>query len=400
MKILHTSDWHIGCKLYNSEFEKEHLLFFDWLIETIISENIDILMIAGDIFDIAYPSNTSLKLYYQILTRLQSTNCKYIFITGGNHDAVSTLNAPKNILEYLNINVIGGVSENIDDEIFKITDADGNLKLIVCAVPFLRDKDVRKSIAGEDFSNRKKAVSDGIVEHYNQIAAKLTEYSNSGIPIIATGHLFINDTNSTSEENENYIGGLQQISYKQFPQIFDYIALGHIHRPQKIGNNDFIRYSGSPIALSFSEINQQKSVVIIEFSEKKPEIKIINVPKFRNIVKFKGTYNHVVAKIEEYKDDAMLKAWADIIISEPNYDPAIFRQIEKYVESVKNIEILNQRIIFEDRDKTHENITNISKSLNEMSEIEIFNQLIEKQGIVEKENLQNTFMELMNNLQI
>jgi len=398
MKILHTSDWHIGKKLYSKEFENEHLLFFDWLIETINNQNIDVLIIAGDIFDIAYPSNSSLSLYYKTLTRIQTTNCKHIIITGGNHDSVSTLNAPKNILEYLNIKVIGGASENFEDEIIEIKNSDNKIELIICAVPFLRDKDIRKSVAGENYTDRMSAFREGIVDYYERIAQKVEIYKQQNIPIIATGHLFINDTEMSKDEADLYIGGLQQISYKSFPKIFDYIALGHIHRPQRIGGNENIRYSGSPIALSFSEINQQKSVVCINISEK-IEIEIIDIPKFRNIVQFSGTLIEIINKIENYVNNTILATWADITILEKNYDPTIFRKAEVFIESVKNVEILNYKIHFSDTTIDADQLGN-TKTLNELSETEIFDKLLDKllakDKTEEKQELKNTFNELIN----
>jgi len=404
MKILHSSDWHIGRKLYSKEFEAEHLLFFDWLIETINNQNIDILIVAGDIFDIAYPSNNSLNLYYKTLTRIQATNCKHIIITGGNHDSVSTLNAPKNILEYLNIKVIGGATENIEDEIIEIKNNLNQTELVICAVPFLRDKDIRKSIAGETYTDRMTAFRDGIVDYYEQIAQKVEHFNNQNIPIIATGHLFINDAEMTKDESDLYIGGLQQISYKNFPKIFDYIALGHIHRPQKIGSNENIRYSGSPISLSFSEINQQKSVVLIETkienNLKNIEIQTIDVPKFRNIVEFKGELIEVINKIENYSNNSQLTTWADIKIIENNYDPSIFRKVETFIETIKNVEVLNYKINFTDSNLESDNLTESTKTLNELSETEIFDKLLEKliskEKIEQKTNLKNTFNELLN----
>lgn len=397
MKILHTSDWHIGVRLYNSDLETEHRLFFDWLIQTLINEKIDILIVAGDIFDVAFPSNSALKLYYQVLTKIQTTSCKNIFITGGNHDSVSTLNAPQNILQYLNIYVIGGATENIDDLIFKINDETGKPEIIICAVPFLRDKDIRKSIAGENFNDRQKAISSGIAEYYNSIAEKVKDFSDSGIPIVATGHFFVNDTDMSSEEKEFYIGGLQQISYKSISTVFDYFALGHIHRPQKIANLENVRYSGSPVSVSFSEINQQKSVVIVDFEGKKPKINLLEVPKFRNIVKFQGTYNEIISKITDYKDDAPLKAWGDLYftdIYEPNYQ----RKVEKFIETVKNIEILNYRINFIDNNSNEDKLLETTKSLNEMTANEIFDKLLDKNGVSSKQSLKNTFNELISQM--
>ncbi len=399
MKILHTSDWHIGCKLYSKDFEEEHNLFFNWLLENINILEIQVLIIAGDIFDIAFPSNNALKLYYSFLTRLQNTTCKNVIIIGGNHDSVSTLNTAKPLLEILNIRVIGGVTENIEDEIIEIKNLHGDTELVVCAVPFLRDKDVRKSVAGENYEDKTAAICEGIIKHYNDIADKITRFKQNNIPVIATGHLFVNDANISEEEHEIYkLGGLQHISYTNFPKTFDYIALGHLHRPQIIGQQDNVRYSGSPIALSFSEIDQQKYVVYIDLANQKTEIKNIAIPKFRNIVVFKGTLTDVVNKIDNYDKTAMLKTWADICITEKNYDPTIFKQVDNYIDSIKNLDILNYKIIFTDTNLNTDYLSENKKTLAELSENEIFDKILDKLDYTKTElktELKNTFNELL-----
>ena len=150
MKILHTADWHLGHRLHEHSQNEEQMLFLEWLENYIIDYKIDVLLISGDIFDTGTPSSQSLRMYYDFLIRLTKTTCQHIVITGGNHDSPGTLNAPKELLNALSIKVIGRSSEDISEEIFKLTVNDE--EIIIAAVPYLRDQDIRRAVAGETFS--------------------------------------------------------------------------------------------------------------------------------------------------------------------------------------------------------------------------------------------------------
>ncbi len=398
MKILHTSDWHIGRKLYNNELKYDLFLFFDWLIETINNQNIDVLIIAGDVFQIAYPSNESLKIYYNFLMQINDSFCSHVFIIGGNHDAKSTLDAPKEILQKMNIYVIGGADENINNQIFEVKDND-KIGFVLCAIPYLRDKDIRQSVAGEGHEDRKKKIRDGIANYFQLVADKTEVYKSNNIPIIATGHLFVNDSKSSSdEERELYIGSLQQISANNFPPEFDYIALGHIHRPQKV--TDKIIYSGSPLPMSFSERNQQKSVCIIETVDNKLVINKLDIPKFRNIMLFKGSFLNITNKINSFKDDGKQKAWAEIEIIEEKFNPDLRIMAEKYIETIDNLEVLNYKILFNDKIESINDLIEEPDSLKDISKTEIFERLLIKTNTENPDELKNTFNELIEELEI
>ena len=185
MKILHTADWHIGKILHKRSLQDEFILFSEWLLDTIKEESIELLLISGDVFDLANPSAKDRRLYYQLLRNLNELNIQ-IVITGGNHDSVGLLNAPKEILDVLNVHVIGGALDAIEDELIPIKNEAGEA-LIIAAVPFLRDKDLRNAETDELYKNRTEAIREGIKKHY-QILANVCEDKYKGIPSIAMGH--------------------------------------------------------------------------------------------------------------------------------------------------------------------------------------------------------------------
>ncbi len=397
MKILHTSDWHIGLKLYNYEIENEHKLFFDWLIETIQEHKIDVLIIAGDIFDTAYPSNSSLQLYYKTLYRIKNTNCKDIIIIGGNHDSVSTLNAPKQILEYLNIHVVGGISNNIENEIIEIKNENNEPGLVVCAVPFLRDKDIRRSRAGESYEDKANALREGISKHYAKLAELINPYKEKQIPVFATGHLFMAGASVTDSERDIYIGNLAKISKSHFPEQFDYIALGHIHRPQIVAKTENIRYSGSPLPLSFSERKDYKQVVVIDIDKNNPiNITPVKIPEIINLKKVKGTYNEVVTELKVL--DKELDYLVDIELFEEKYNPELFSLFYDFIEKLEKVKVINYKIIFEDKQIGADDIYEDTVSLRDMDITDVFHKLIDKHEIDNSDEIIDTFKELLNEI--
>ncbi|MCA9457858.1 MAG: exonuclease subunit SbcD, partial [Nitrospira sp.] len=193
MKILHTSDWHIGRTLYGRKRYEEFEAFLTWLTETIQQNEIDALLVAGDVFDTSAPSNRAQELYYRFLCRVAASPCRHVVVIAGNHDSPSFLNAPKELLKALDVHVIGSSSEALEDEVLVLRNEHGDPELIVCAVPYLRDRDIRVAEAGESVEDKERKLIDGIRTHYAAVAAlaeQKREELGVNIPIVAMGHLF------------------------------------------------------------------------------------------------------------------------------------------------------------------------------------------------------------------
>jgi len=274
LTILHTSDWHLGRRLYGRLRYEEFELFLHWLQDTISAQQVDILIVAGDIFDTMTPSNKAQALYYEFLGKVSRSCCQHVVIVAGNHDSPTFLDAPSNVLKFLNVHVIGTACDDLDDEVLVLGDDDNNPHCIIAAVPYLRDRDVRSSSAGESADSKDANVIAGICEHYDNVAdiakakqADLNKTHQRYIPIIATGHLFASGGKTTEDDGvrELYVGSLGKISADMFNDGFDYVALGHLHVPQRVGGRESIRYSGSPIAMGFGEAKQQKQILLVQF---------------------------------------------------------------------------------------------------------------------------------------
>lgn len=316
MKLLHTSDWHIGRALYGRKRHDEFEAFSSWLINTIKQNNIDVLLVAGDVFDNITPGNRSQEQYYRVISQA-AKSCRHVVITAGNHDSPSFLNAPKELLKTLDIHVIGSISGDPADEVLVLNDENGFPELLVCAVPYLRDRDIRTSEAGESQADRERKLLEGIRLRYDS-AAGIAEQKRMelavDIPIIAMGHLFAAGGETTADDGvrELYVGSLVYVPVSVFNGHFDYVALGHLHVPQKVAGYDSIRYSGSPIPLSFGEAKQEKSVCMVEFSGRKALVQLIPVPVFQKLEQIKGDKEKIFAEIEELSA-AGSDSWLEVI---------------------------------------------------------------------------------------
>ena len=233
---------------------------------------------------------------------------------GGNHDSVSVLNESKALLKYLDSHVIASTYGDLSEQVITLNDRKGQPSAVLCAVPFIRPRDVLVSEAGQSGTDKRQALGDAIKQHYGtlynealSLRASIEEKqgeegskNSAAIPIIATGHLTALGVSQSESVRDIYIGTLEGFDAKGFPPA-DYIALGHIHRPQKVAKTEHIRYSGSPIPLSFDELNTQKQVVLITFESESttPTISTLPVPRFQAMEVIKGDLKAIEAAINE-----------------------------------------------------------------------------------------------------
>ncbi|MDD5758856.1 MAG: exonuclease SbcCD subunit D C-terminal domain-containing protein [Desulfobulbaceae bacterium] len=317
MRILHTSDWHIGRALHGRKRYQEFERFFDWLIECIKEEQIEALLVAGDIFDNGTPSNLSQELYYRFLCRVAEAGCRHVVVTAGNHDSPSLLNAPREVLRYLNVHVIGCVPEAVAEEVVVLRDADGKAQLIIGAVPYLRDRDIRRAEAGETLEDKGRKLLDGIRDHYRQVAeVAVAEAAALGgnVPIVGMGHLFASGgrTVDGDGERELYVGTLGQVRADAFPDCFAYLALGHLHVAQRVMNSDVYRYSGAPLPMSFGEAAQTKVVLAVTVSPTTVMVEEKPVPCFQRLATVRGDWAHIRQRLADLQEEA-ISIWLEVL---------------------------------------------------------------------------------------
>ena len=351
MKILHTSDWHIGRALYGRKRYAEFKTLLDWLADLIEHQDIDVLLVAGDVFDNSTPSNYSQGLYYGFLCRVAALPKRHVVVTAGNHDSPSFLNAPKELLKFLNVHVVGNAAENPEDEVIVLPGPDQEPSLIVCAVPYLRDRDIRTAEAGESAEDKERKIIEGIREHYRTVCeaaeqkrARLGKF----VPIVAMGHLFTAGGQRVDGDGvrELYIGSLAQVKTDVFPESIDYLALGHLHVPQKVGGSDFIRYCGSPLPIGFGEAQQEKHVVIVEFSNNSPIVTNVPVPGFQELKTLRGDWQAIESAVYDLKKQGST-AWLEIVYEGGEIAGNLRERLDEAIEGT-GLEILrvkNNRVL-------------------------------------------------------
>ncbi len=397
MRILHTSDWHLGQKFIYFDREEEHRLALEWILELIDSKKVELVIIAGDIFDIGNPPNYARSLYYNFLRKLLTTSCRHVVIIGGNHDSPSMLEAPKALLKEFKIHVIGSATGNIVDEIIELKNDKGELEAVIAAVPFLRDRDLRSSVSGETGIERIEKIREGILNHYVEVGKSLKPYAKKKIPLIVTGHLFAMGSEASEKQNNIYIGDKENIKAGQFPKEFDYIALGHIHRNQMVGGLQKVRYSGSIIPLSFSETRDEKSVNLLTFSGKEIEkLDVVPIPVFRRLKTITGSLIEVQEKLELHnkKYSEHLTSWVEIIIDSESLIPNLDELLRDFTKEM-NLEILKIRL-----NRPHFSIDSQVEEmdLSDLKPLEVFRKKCKSAGQApeEMEELEKSFLELQN----
>ncbi|CAG35256.1 exonuclease SbcCD subunit D C-terminal domain-containing protein [Desulfotalea psychrophila] len=356
MKFLHTSDWHLGRSLYGHKRYREFALFLDWLAETIMEREVDTLLVAGDIFDTSTPSNRAQELYYAFLCRVAGSCCHHIVIIGGNHDSPSFLDAPKELLRALDVHVVGAKTALPEEEVIALRDGTGQVEALVCAVPYLRDRDVRTLVLGESCADKQLRLIAGIEEHYQQVVAIALEKQRQEeryIPIIGMGHLFTIGGKTVDGDGvrDLYVGTLASVEAAAISCHLDYLALGHLHVPQRVAGSEVIRYSGSPLPMGFGEASQQKIVVEAEFLpgvEAPPRLELVAVPCFQQLATVSGSLEEILIRLAEYRQ-AEGSLWLQVEYTGELPVADLRQQIESALEGsqvtvlrIKNLNIREQ----------------------------------------------------------
>ncbi|MYM95620.1 exonuclease SbcCD subunit D C-terminal domain-containing protein [Duganella vulcania] len=280
MRLLHTSDWHLGQSLHNFERTYEHQCFLDWLLDTIAAEQADALLIAGDIFDNANPSSASQKQLYRFLQQAKERAPHLnLIIIAGNHDSPGRLEAPGPLLEAHGTRVVGTVQRKADGEIdleplvLPLTGRGGAVEAWCLAVPFLRPGDVPRLPAQEGADPAAEPAPDpapdpylaGIALLYQQALELAQSKRQDGQAILAMGHCHMVDGQmSNDSERRIVIGGTEMLPAGIFGPDIAYAALGHLHLAQSVGKQQHIRYCGSPIPLSFAEVGYSHQILRID----------------------------------------------------------------------------------------------------------------------------------------
>ena len=328
MIFIHTADWHLGNQMHEIDRHEESQNFLRWLKNLIVEKNAETLVVAGDIFDTANPSVDARRLYYTFLASLVDTCCKNVIIIGGNHDSAVMLDSAKELLEVLNIRVVGSINNLLPSQMcFELKDSGENVCGICMAVPFVREVELRNLLSDGEKCPDEELYLKVYQKLYTLVFEEAEKLRNGrAIPVIATGHLYANDLEgrlSDKKANEkcddgmkvlDVLGTLGNVPSSVFPRV-DYVALGHIHYSSVVAKNPAIRYSGSPFVMGFDEANRPHHVLCVEL-EKTGEKSNLNVEKIEtpetNLYRrISGTLAEIKAELEELSEKSKSDKNAD-----------------------------------------------------------------------------------------
>ena len=389
MRLLHTSDWHLGQHFMGKSRQAEHQALIDWLLAQVDEHAVDAVLVAGDIFDSGTPPSYARELYSQLVVRLHAAGVSLLLL-GGNHDSVATLGESRELLACLSATVVAAASDAAAAQVVVLPRRDGAPGCIVCAIPFIRPRDVLQSQAGQSAEDKLLSLQTAIQDHYQAIfdaaSARQTELAGElgrKLPLIATGHLTTVGASASESVREIYVGALEAFPTAAFPPA-DYIALGHIHRPQRVGGLAHIRYCGSPIPLSFDEARQQKEVLLVDLdSNGLKAVTALPVPCFQALVAISGNLETLAGPIgaAAAQGSRECPAWLEVTVAEDDYLADLPARIETLTAGWP-VEVLRIR---RQRGNTAARLdAEASETLDELSPHDVFARRLQQEELSEE----------------
>jgi exonuclease SbcD len=389
IRILHTSDWHLGQHFMGKTRQTEHQAFCTWLIEQVREQAVDAVLIAGDIFDTGAPPSYAREQYNRFIVELRASGCELV-VLGGNHDSVAMLGESKTLLAQLGTRVIPGVCEQLEEQLLVLHTRDGAPGAILCGIPFIRPRDVLLSQAGQSAQDKQQSLQQAIQQHYQDLyALALAKRAELGgeLPIIATGHLTTVGASASDSVREIYVGSLEAFPTSAFPPAA-YIALGHIHRPQKVGGLEHIRYCGSPIPLSFDEAKQQKEVLLVELNGNGlSQITALPVPRFQPLLSLRGSLKELDLQIKQAAEQGSAEqpVWLEMMVGTDDYLSDLQQRIAELCGGLP-VEVLRIR---RERGNASASLQGQAKeTLDELSVEDVFAQRLSSESLDDAEQAQ------------
>ena len=319
MKLIHTADWHLGQSFHGQERHAEHRAFLDWLLDTLAERRADALLVAGDLFDVVNPSLRAQELLYDFIVRAHQRLPRLdIVLIAGNHDSGNRIELPAPLMKRLGTHALGRVNwlddGHLDAErlLVPLTDSDGETRAWCLALPFLRPAEVTGvGLGGDqtaDDGERRNDYVAGIERVHKQLIAAARDQRQPGQALVAMSHAHLHGA-AVSEASERpiVIGGEESIPASLFPAEIAYVALGHLHRAQQVGEAR-IRYSGSPLPLDFSEVDYPHQVVEVTLDgDRLAASEAIRVPRPVAMLRIgPAPLEEVLAELEALEDDPAL----------------------------------------------------------------------------------------------
>lgn len=361
LRIIHTADWHLGHQLHGVSRHFEHQQFLNWLLDALVSNEADALIVAGDIFDSANPPATAQAQLYDFLVNARtSLPGLSIILVGGNHDSASRLDAPSPILNALGVHVVGGLSRNEEGNIdwdrllVPLTNSTGDIRAWCGAMPFLRNADLPTNIDESD------PLISGMKSLYAELVDQLSQKAGQDSRMILTGHCYmVNGALSELSERKILGGNQHALPLELFPENIVYVALGHLHLAQHVGGKEHIRYSGSPIPMSFDESDYHHQVLQVDIKPNQAaDVSVLKIPRSIDLLRIPNGKDfavlpEVIQQLENLQlDDLPMdqRPMLELRIRLDKPEPSLRQQIEEAIAQLPirllKISTLNITMVF------------------------------------------------------
>ena len=340
IRILHTADWHLGQTFFGYDRTQEHEHFLDWLAGVLTKNKIDVLIVAGDVFDVSNPSAASQRMFYRFIHRVTTENPRLqLVVVAGNHDSAARLESPLPLLQEMRTEIKGIVRKQngkIDYEhlLGELKNAAGEVEALCLAVPFLRQGDYPV------VETEGNPYAEGVKELYARLLKYALKKRTDGQALVAVGHLLATGSEIAEKDHSEriIIGGLESVPPESFPEQIVYTALGHIHKAQRVSGRENIRYAGSPLPMSFAEKHYHHGVVKvtldegwaveIEKLEYTPLVRLLSIPATEAAAP--DEVLDELRGLELPEDEPMPYLEVKVKLSEP--EPMLRQQVEEILE--------------------------------------------------------------------
>ena len=329
MRLLHTSDWHLGARFHELDRAEDEQHALDQIRALCVREQVDCLLIAGDVFDTASPGAAEVGRYFRFLHQVVAYGIGTVVVIAGNHDGAMRLDGPRDLLAHLRVHVVGAFTRDEDPArcLVELRDRAGDVRAMCAAVPYLRDGDLWLPEAGEMPPPKRHA--EALVARYAQVHALVPRE----MPLVVMGHCFANGglTEAIASERPVQVGNLGKVGAELLGGNAAYLALGHLHRPQPVAKREHWRYCGSLLPMSFAETAQAREVVIADVPAGggPANIRCIELAPYRQYRRLAGDVETLMKVLEKLPRPAlgMVQPWCELTVDLSGPRPGLTQEL-------------------------------------------------------------------------
>ena len=402
MRVLHSSDWHLGISNGAVSRAPDHDLFLDWLLEQLQTQEVDALVVAGDVFDSFQPSADALSRYYGFLCRVGATGVRQVVIVGGNHDSAARLDAPAEVLAALDVHVVGGIGGSPASWsrcLIPLKNRQGQEAAVILAVPYVHEFRLGVRTTDLDLAAVRAAFTQRFTELYRTLADE-AQARWPGLPLLATGHLTLGAARREDYPHEiHQVGQIDGLPESVLDPRLQYVALGHIHRSYPVGDRR-AWYSGSPVACSLPEASHPRKVLLVEVDvspDGPAAVQSLEVPSPRALRELTGDPDSLLNQVRDTRWTEPLPPllFCRAVLDEPEPDLSVrlYEALASFPEDARPA-VVELRDHLSGPQLSADEDAPLPPGLEDLSPADVFATLCKARGVSDPTRLQLAFAEL------